>query len=34
MRGSFTAISYVLCIAFGLLAPSWLHAAWLTSRRA
>ena len=27
--GSFAAISYVLCIGFGLLAPSWLHASWL-----
>ena len=27
--GSFAAISYVLCIVFGLLAPSWLHASWL-----
>lgn len=27
--GSFTAISYVLCIAFGVLAPGWLHASWL-----
>jgi 2TM family of unknown function (DUF5676) len=27
--GSFAAISYVLCIGFGLLAPDWLHASWL-----
>jgi len=27
--GSFAAISYVLCIGFGLLAPNWLHASWL-----
>jgi hypothetical protein len=27
--GSFAAISYVLCIGFGLLASSWLHASWL-----
>ena len=27
--GSFTAISYVLCIGYGLLAPTSLHAAWL-----
>jgi 2TM family of unknown function (DUF5676) len=27
--GSFAAISYVLCIGFGLLAPSRLHASWL-----
>jgi hypothetical protein len=26
---SFAAISYVLCIGFGLLAPTSLHAAWL-----
>jgi hypothetical protein len=26
---SFAAISYVLCIAFGLLAPASVHAAWL-----
>jgi len=24
--GSFTAVSYVLCVAFGVLAPGWLHA--------
>ena len=27
--GSFTVVSYVLCIAYGLLAPTSLHAAWL-----
>lgn len=27
--GSFMAISYVLCIGYGLLAPTSLHAAWL-----
>jgi uncharacterized protein DUF5676 len=27
--GSFAAITYVLCIGFGLLAPTSLHAAWL-----
>jgi hypothetical protein len=26
---SFAAISYVLCIAFGVLAPASVHAAWL-----
>jgi hypothetical protein len=27
--GSFAAVSYVLCIGYGLLAPTSLHAAWL-----
>ena len=27
--GSFAAISYMLCVVYGLLAPSALHAAWL-----
>jgi len=27
--GGFAAISYVLCIGYGLLAPASLHAAWL-----
>ena len=27
--GGFAAITYVLCIAYGLLAPTSLHAAWL-----
>jgi len=30
--GSFTAVSYVLCVAFGVLAPGWLHASWLLAR--
>jgi len=27
--GSFTAISYVLCAGYGLVAPSGLHPSWL-----
>lgn len=27
--GSFTAITYLLCVAYGLLAPAGLHPSWL-----